>query len=94
MVLAKSCGITSVVALLADMLGASAPTLRQQLREWYYDSADKKGKQRQEVDVTVCFGPLLGWCEDQLSIARLAAVRCTHAFRTIELRSQRCIIQL
>ena len=61
MVLAKSCGITSVVALLADVLGASAPTLRQQLREWYYDAQDKKGKQRQEVDVTLCFGPLLGW---------------------------------
>ena len=61
MVLAKSCGIKSRVALLADVLGASTPTLRQQLREWCYDSADKKGKQRQEVDVTVCFGPLLGW---------------------------------
>ena len=30
MVLAKSCGITSVVALLADLLGSSESTLRQQ----------------------------------------------------------------
>ncbi len=61
MVLAKSCGITSVVALLADLLGSSESTLRQQLREWCYDAADKKGKQRDELDVTLCFGPLLGW---------------------------------
>ena len=61
MVLAKSCGITSVVALLANLLGSSESTLRQQLREWYYDAADKKGEQREELDVTLCFGPLLGW---------------------------------
>jgi hypothetical protein len=61
MVLAKSCGITSVAALLADLLGSSVSTLRQQLREWCYDAEDKKGEHRQEVDVTLCFGPLLGW---------------------------------
>ena len=59
--LAKSCGITSVAALLADLLGSSVSTLRQQLREWCYDAEDKKGEHRQEVDVTLCFGPLLGW---------------------------------
>ncbi len=61
MVLAKSCGITSVAALLADLLGSSVSTLRQQLREWCYDAEDKKGEHRQEVDVTLCFGPLLSW---------------------------------
>lgn len=61
MVLAKSCGITSVAAVLADLLGCSFSTLRQCLREWCYDAADKRGKQRQEVDVTLCFAPLLGW---------------------------------
>src|SRR5437763_12433616 len=61
MVLAKSCGITSVAALLAELLGSSACTLRQQLREWCYDAQDKKGKHRQEVDVTLCFAPLLRW---------------------------------
>jgi len=35
--------------------------LSQQLREWCYDATDKKGVHRQEVDVTLCFGPLLGW---------------------------------
>jgi len=61
MVLAKSCGITSVAALLADLLGSSLSTLRQQLREWCYDGEDKKGEHRQEVDVTLCFAPLLCW---------------------------------
>ncbi len=61
MVLAKSCGITSVAALLADLLGPSFSTMRQRLREWCYDAADKKGQQRQDVDVTLCFAPLLGW---------------------------------
>ena len=61
MVLAKSCGITSVAALLADLLGSSLSTLRQQLREWCYDAEDKKGEHRQEVDVTLCFAPLLCW---------------------------------
>src|SRR5260370_14891155 len=61
MVLANSCGITSVAALLADLLGCSYDGLRQRLREWCYDRSDKKGKQRQEVDVTLCFAPLLKW---------------------------------
>lgn len=61
MVLAKSCGMTSVAALLAELLGSSCSTVRQQLREWCYDAKDKKGEHRQEVDVTLCFGPLVGW---------------------------------
>ena len=53
MVLAKSCGTTSVAALLADLLGKSYESVRQRLREWCYDGADKKGVQRQEVYVTL-----------------------------------------
>src|SRR5213082_3498379 len=59
MVLAKSCGTSSVAALLADLLGKSYESVRQGLREWCYDAADKKGEHRQEVDVTGCFAPLL-----------------------------------
>jgi hypothetical protein len=61
MVLAKSCGTTSVAAVLAELLTSSVSTLRQQLREWCYDAKDKKGEHRQEVDVRLCFGPLLAW---------------------------------
>src|SRR2546422_1198334 len=61
MVLAKSCGITSVVALLAQLVSTSESTLRQRLREWCYDATDKKGEQRQALEVSTCFGYLLRW---------------------------------
>jgi hypothetical protein len=61
MVLARSCGITSVAALLAPLLGAKETTLRQRLREWCYDKDDKRGAKRLDLDVTTCFAPLLGW---------------------------------
>jgi hypothetical protein len=61
MVLAQSCGITSVAALLAPLLATKEATLRQRLREWCYDANDKRGARRQAVDVTTCFAPLLHW---------------------------------
>ena len=61
MVLAKSCGITTVAALLADLTQTSLSTMRQRLREWCYDAQDKKGEHRQDVDVTLCFAPLVCW---------------------------------
>lgn len=44
-VLTKSCGIPTVVAFLAELLGCSRGNLRQRLREWWYDAADKRGEQ-------------------------------------------------
>src|SRR6266567_2459122 len=38
MVLAQSCGITTVAALLADLTKTSLSTMRQRLREWCYDA--------------------------------------------------------
>lgn len=61
MVLAKSCGISSVVALLAPLLKQSEATLRQRLRKWCYPAEAKKGRQRQDLEVSGCFAPLLGW---------------------------------
>lgn len=61
MVLAKSCGITSVVAILAPLLKQSESTVRQRLREWCYPSEHKKGSHRQALEVSSCFAPLLGW---------------------------------
>lgn len=61
MVLARSCGITSVAALLAALLSAKETSVRQRLREWCYDKQDKRGAKRQDLDVTTCFAPLLGW---------------------------------
>src|SRR2546429_6842385 len=36
-------------------------TVRQQLREWYYDTSRKRGPKRQALHVETCFAPLLGW---------------------------------
>ena len=35
--------------------------MRQQLREWYYDTPRKRGPKRQALRVETCFAPLLGW---------------------------------
>jgi hypothetical protein len=61
MVLAKSCGITSVVAILAPLFKQSESTVKQRLREWCYPIKHKKGTQRQALEVSQCFAPLLGW---------------------------------
>jgi hypothetical protein len=61
MVLAKSCGLTTVCAALAIQLDCSEGSLTQRLREWCYDAKDKKGVNRQTLDVTTCFAPLLAW---------------------------------
>ena len=61
MVLAHPCGMTTVVALLAPLVGASESTLRQRLREWGYDAQDKRGTHRQAVEVRACFASLLCW---------------------------------
>jgi hypothetical protein len=68
MVMARSCGLTTVAVLLAALLNQKDNTVRQRLREWYKDAKDKKGRhptaqgnQRQALDVTTCFAPLLRW---------------------------------
>lgn len=61
MVMVNSCGLTTISVFLAQLLGKKENTVRQQLREWYRDSKDKKGKKRASLDVTTCFGPLMRW---------------------------------
>jgi hypothetical protein len=61
MVLARSCGIPTVCATLALQLECSEGSLVQRLRAWCSDAKDKKGAKRQELDVTMCFAPLLAW---------------------------------
>jgi hypothetical protein len=46
--------------------------LEQRLREWCYDAGDKQGCQRQEVEVSSCFVPLLRWVVSLWSDTRLA----------------------
>jgi hypothetical protein len=61
MVLARSCALTAVSSLLAAGMHRKEQTVRQQLREWYYDVKRKRGAKRQALHVETCFAPLLGW---------------------------------
>jgi hypothetical protein len=61
MVLARSCALTAVSAVLATWQGRKENTVRQQLREWCYAAEDKRGAKRREVDVATCFVPPLRW---------------------------------
>lgn len=42
-------------------MGAKENSVRQRLREWYYAKEDKRGKGRQEMEVSHSFVPLLRW---------------------------------
>jgi len=61
MVLARSCALSAVSAMVAAVTGRQENTLRQRLREWYYEASAKRGSQRQALPVETCFAPLLGW---------------------------------
>ena len=61
MVVTKSCGLTTVAAFLAALLGKKENTLRQRLREWYWEAKKKRGDKRLELDVSTCFVPLVHW---------------------------------
>jgi hypothetical protein len=61
MVLTRSCALTAVSSLLATGMQRKEQTVRQQLREWYYDAKRKRGPKRQALRVETCFAPLLGW---------------------------------
>jgi hypothetical protein len=61
MVIARSCGTTSVALALALVLDQSEATLRERIRDGYADAADKRGRRRKAIDVQACFVPLLRW---------------------------------
>jgi len=61
MVLARSCGLSAGSLFLAPGLERKPNTVRQQLREFYYEAPAKRGGPRQEVKVESCFAPLLAW---------------------------------
>lgn len=61
MVLARSCALTAVSAFLAPWLGRPEHTVRQQLREFCYAAAAKRGTARCALRVELCFVPLLAW---------------------------------
>jgi hypothetical protein len=60
-VLTQSCGVSHNAYFLSQLLGQRENNVRQRLREITYEVGDKRGRQRREVDVRVCFAPLLRW---------------------------------
>gem|GEM_PF-1200722 len=74
MILARSCSLTAVADMLAPLLGQSFNTVRERLRDSYRETEAKAGKQRAELDATLCWAPWLawileGWQGKQLAIA-------------------------
>lgn len=61
MVVARSCGLSTVAATLAAILGVKENTIRERLRDEYREATAKKGKQRVTLPVSTCFAPLLRW---------------------------------
>jgi hypothetical protein len=72
MVLARSCGLSSVALVLAKLLGQRDNTVRQRLREWYREAPAKRGRDRTEIDPRTCFAPLLEWVLADWPSRRLA----------------------
>lgn len=60
-ILAQTCGLSTVVATLASQFQEKENNLRQRLREWYWDKQDKQGSRRADWPVSQSFGPLLTW---------------------------------
>jgi hypothetical protein len=75
MVLARSCALTAVAAVLAMWLRRQEQTVRQQLREFCDEAEAKRGDQRQALWVECCFVPLLAWVLSRWQGTPLALAR-------------------
>jgi hypothetical protein len=75
-VLAQSCGLTTVAVLLAYLLDISERTVRERLRDWYRDGPHKcgakRGHKRRSLEVRSCFPALLRW------VVAISPAACRH----------------
>jgi hypothetical protein len=71
-ILAQRCGLNTVAATLAAVLGLGYLTIRSRLQEFYQPASAKSGTRRRELDVTACFAPLLAWILKDWHSNRLA----------------------
>lgn len=72
MVLTRNSSVSAASVMLSALLGQPENTIRQRLREWYWDAATKKGAKRREVNVENSFAPLLSWILSKWSGSQLA----------------------
>ena len=61
MVMTRNSSVSAATVMLSALLNDKENTVRQRLREWYWDAADKKGTKRREIRVENSFVPLLNW---------------------------------
>jgi hypothetical protein len=66
------CACHTLAVFLSLALGGAWQTVRQRLRGWYWAADDKRGLNRREVDVRVCFAPLARWVLAHWPGARVA----------------------
>ncbi len=68
MVMTKSSSLTRVSNLIAKINQEKENTVRQRLKEWYFEAEAKakKGNKRVSNEVTECFASLLRWIVDVL----------------------------
>ena len=87
MILARCCGLTSVVAHLVALLASKAHALRQRLRELYQPASAQIGTARSEFDFTLCFAPLVRWAAgthpDKRLVLALDPTNLTDRFRVL-----------
>jgi hypothetical protein len=75
MALTRCCGRLTVATLLALLRGQKGATVEQRLYEWCGAAPHKAGAQRQTVEVTTCFVPLLRWIVTLWTGTQLALAR-------------------
>jgi hypothetical protein len=98
----QSCGMSHVACFLACLVGQKENTVRQRLREGLYEAERKRGAQRREIDVVLCFAPLLNWVltvwrsPDKMMVLALDAttLRQTFTVLSISVLIGRCAIPI
>ena len=68
----RSSGRLTVATFLGLLLGCSVAAVEQRLYDWCRNAKDKAGGKRADVDVTLCFVPLLRWIVSLWSSTQIA----------------------
>lgn len=68
----RSCGRGTVATFLSLLLEQKLASIEQRLYDWCLDAPDKAGGKRQDLDVSLCFAPLLSWISRLWSTKQLA----------------------